>query len=353
MEHETNAPAIVQATSLSELLHLTQQLLVSRGERRAPARDAPEGVTSVIEVMNYAGVIANPRRRLLWGDGKLYSPGLAAARFFYFLSGSDRLDEIEFYAGNLLAFSPDRLTLGGSAHGARVFARLAGQSLYERCLLCLRDDGESNRAVIPAYQPGDTCTGPSDAPCVIAIMPYRRGTRLHMSVHMRAQEITRLLAYDIFEFTLFQEYLAASLGLELGRYYHGAFALHEVCRKTSLLSPSQPEEASEPPEMAAMPPVNSTTRSMLVGYERKLRQHILDGQQMELLARLRDEVEPFWFDLLAAAGAHAIARRSGADAAISSFQSSALSADESLVLRLELKAIETRQQEKEHGTLSR
>jgi hypothetical protein len=305
---------IVTAGSLGELYDRSVELL-ARGSRRAPAANGPAGVRSVLECMTYCGVLRDPRHRLLRGDGRCYAPGQAAARFLYFLSGSDRREQIEFYTGSVEAFSPDGVALGGSAHGVRLFHRVLGRSLFDHALSCLEADGESNRALIPFYWPEDVGAGHKDAPCLLGVLPYRRGGRLFLSVQMRAQELSRLLAYDVFELTMLQELLASALSLELGSYTHGAFALQLVERGADSHGAGgqlarNPENA---PPMARMPPVTESTRRDLVRWEERVRAAILAGQGLSCLRVLQREAPPYWFDLLAAAAAHAMSRRPGAE----------------------------------------
>lgn len=336
----------VSASSLGELYDRSVEMLLEHGSTRAPARNGPAGVRSVTECMNYQGVLRHPRNRLLRGDGSRYAPGQAAARFLYFLSGSDRREQIEFYTGSVEAFASDGLALGGSAHGVRLFHRLLGRSLFEHALACLQTDGESNRAVIPFYWSQDVGCGHKDAPCLLAILPYRRGGKLFMSVQMRAQELSRLLAYDVFELSMLQELLASTLSLELGTYAHGAFALQLVERETADPRGMVAQLARNPqaaPPMAPMPPVDPTTRSCVGRWEERLRAAIVAGCGVQCLHALRGEASPYWFDLLASAAAHAISRRSGPEAAAGLAE--LLSQDHPL-LTLELESIATWQR---HG----
>ena len=305
---------VAAKASLRDLYADCVNLLLTQGVQRTPAQHGPPGVLNVLEYMGYQGALGNPRSRLLFGNTRGYSPGQAAARWLFFLSGSDRRDQIEFYVGSLETYSADGVSLGGSAHGARIFQRQHGQSLLDRSIECLQSDGESNRAVIPFYFPSDAGCGHCDAPCAIAALPYRRGNTLHMSVHMRAQEVPRLFAYDIFEFTMLQEYMASALSLEVGVYNHSAFALQSIAREASnrqhqLLVENINHDL--PPSMAPMPPVQPNTRRLLVVYEEQLRAAIGAGDELSVLRHLKDNLPSYWLDILVAAGAHACFRRKG------------------------------------------
>lgn len=329
----------IVATTLPDLVSQTRELLRSQGVRRPPARRGPAGVRSVLELMPYSAVLQKPRNRLLHGDGRSYSPGQAAARFLYFISGSDRRDHIELYAGSVSNYSPDGVAVGGSCHGARIFSRFGGQSLLDRCIASLEADGESNRAVIPFYRPEDVGCGHLDAPCVLAAMLYQRSGILHMVVQMRAQELDRLFAYDLFEFTMLHEFVAATLRLELGTYTHGAWALHVLERdnapRTGLPAPFVPSDDRNSPLMSCMP-ADAETRRNLVTWETRLREQILAGRAVAALRAMRAETPPYWFDLLAAAAAHATSRRQGPEAAAEFIR---LAEPAHVVLNLELESI--------------
>jgi thymidylate synthase len=334
--------ADICASSLAELYDCSAHLLLHQGEWRAPAQGGPPGVSRVLEYMGYQARLSNPRHRLLTGAPDRFSPGQAAARFLYFLSGSDRRDQIELYAGSVATFSPDGAAAGGTAHGARLFHRLLGRSLFDRCIECLENDGQSNRAVIPFYWAGDVGCGHTDAPCLIAAMPYRRGAQIFMHVQMRAQELARLLAYDVFELTMLQEFIAAMLGLELGTYTHGAFALHYVERHApgsgTTASALARDQLAAPP-MPPMTPAGAGTRRAIVSWEEQLRNAIIAGQSAACLSSLSGEMPPYWFDLFAAAAAHALWRHAGPAAAAELHR---LSPQGDGLLSLELEVIEAR-----------
>lgn len=330
----------VDAATLTALYDQTIELLLVYGSRRAPAKTGPSGVHAVFESMGYQGTIQNPRDRLLRSRGGQYSPGQAAARFLYFLSGSDRRADIEPYTGSIAGYSGDGIAVGGSAHGVRLFHRVLGQSLFEHCLASLENDGESNRAVVPFFWPSDVGCGPKDAPCVLAVMPYRRENTLFMTVQMRAQEISRLFAYDIFEFTMLQELYASILGLELGSYTHGALALHyierEATTKQPLTMPSLARSSGGAPAMSSMPRATRATRQSVLAAEATLRMALARGDAAACLLSLRGDLPAYWFDLVAAAAAHALVRQSG-PRAVRELED--LVAAEHPVLSLELESI--------------
>ncbi len=53
-----------------------------------------------------------------------------------------------------------------------------------------------------------------------------RGSNLHMSVTMRSNDAYMGLPHDVFCFTMLQEMVAKTLGLELGEYYHYVGSMH-------------------------------------------------------------------------------------------------------------------------------
>lgn len=53
-----------------------------------------------------------------------------------------------------------------------------------------------------------------------------RNNRLNLIVNMRSNDIFKGLTFDVFQFTLLQELMAAELGVELGTYTHIDNNLH-------------------------------------------------------------------------------------------------------------------------------
>ncbi len=122
--------------------------------------------------------LRNPRTRRLQNEIRNLSPSFAIAEWLWCMQGSDELDLIQFYAPGYARFSDDGRTLHG-AYGPRIRAKLA------KVITLLRDDADSQRAVIPIYGPQDVGLASKDIPCTSSLQFLIRNGCLDMFVHMR------------------------------------------------------------------------------------------------------------------------------------------------------------------------
>lgn len=86
----------------------------------------------------------------------------------------------------------------------------------------------TRKAVLSLYNQGDQINT-YDVPCTCTLQFFPRSGVLHASAYMRSNDAYTGMAHDIFAFTLLQEFLARTAGLEVGHYIHqvGSFHLYE------------------------------------------------------------------------------------------------------------------------------
>ena len=84
-----------------------------------------------------------------------------------------------------------------------------------------------------------------------------RNGLLHLIVQMRSNDVVWGLPYDVFLFTMIQELLARTLGLELGTYVHGAGSLHLYERHLDLAQQVLREAPPDWREMPVMQPIEA------------------------------------------------------------------------------------------------
>jgi hypothetical protein len=80
------------------------------------------------------------------GPGAWISPGLAAARFLYLLTGRRDLQFI-------VPFSADGINLGGSAYGAQLFGDQPGTDQIRRCTQLIASRPNTKRAAATLFPP--------------------------------------------------------------------------------------------------------------------------------------------------------------------------------------------------------
>jgi thymidylate synthase len=150
------------------------------------------------------------------------------AEALWYLSGSDELAFIEYYAPNIAKYSQDGRTLRGTAYGPKIFDHPeTGPSQWECALRTLRDDHDTKRAVLQIYQPQELLLRDNiDVSCTLALQFMIRGGRLCGVGFMRANDVYRGMVSDVFSFTFLLEMMACELGLPVGTYDHQVGSLH-------------------------------------------------------------------------------------------------------------------------------
>jgi thymidylate synthase len=208
------------------------------------------------------------------------------------MRGSDRLDEISFYADRWREMSDDGQRIRGSSYGAKIFCPkgLDGQGQWQTVERLLRLDPESRRAVLHFSDPSEKSILESrDVSCATSLQFSVRNQRLEAIAVMRSNDIMLGLPYDIFLFTMLQEYMATALGLELGPYSHFVGSMHiyehDYPKAREII-------VSAPQISASMPPMTSCANI----------QRLLDG---EIASRCGNpgsvnasDDEEYWSELL-------------------------------------------------------
>lgn len=171
-------------------------------------------------------VLKDPRARVsaTVTRGRLIS---ALAEFCWYMAGSADLGFMRFY----LRDYPPKEATGAleEAYGPRLigtgeFGHTFNQ--LERVVDRLRQKPDTRRAVISILEPIDLEPGKAEAPCTIALQFVRRRERLHLVVMMRSNDAYLGFPHDVFCFTMLQELVARSLGIQVGEYHHFATSLH-------------------------------------------------------------------------------------------------------------------------------
>ena len=171
-------------------------------------------------------ILKDPRSRISATEtrARLIS---ALGEFCWYMSGSADLGFIRFYMPNY----PPEGVMGSieEAYGPRFvgtgeFGRSFNQ--IERIIDRLQRKPDTRRAVISVLEPSDLEPGRTEAPCTTALQFIRRRERLHMVAVMRSNDAYLGFPHDVFCFTMIQELVARSLGIQVGEYHHFATSLH-------------------------------------------------------------------------------------------------------------------------------
>jgi len=285
--------------------------------------NAPRGFKSQ-EILGLSYRLRNPRERLVRRPERRTNIVFNFAEVLWYLSASDSLDFVSFYAPSISRYSADNRTLRGTAYGPRIFNYGgAGISQWQSVLRTLRADPDSKRALVQIFAPEELLVeGNIDVACTIGLQFLIREGALHAVAFMRANDAYRGAVSDVFSFTFLQELMAAELGLHLGSYTHvaGSYHLYEPDQQAAdrLLDSAAESDVCDQPFPAMPAGDNWPAIQTVLEVEQALRTgrlvlHCTDmdrlglprywDQVVALFAlhaehRLGEEVDPGWSDYL-------------------------------------------------------
>lgn len=202
---------LINGIDIDSLFWQACKVVLAYGEVRNPRGMATRSVGPVMMRLD------SPRSRVLWNPIRKAVQGFMAGEFTWIITGSDSVEQIEFYNTKMSLFSDDGITLAG-AYGPKMVSQLP------YVLETLRADPDSRQALITLWQPSPAKS--RDIPCTISLQFRRSRGKLDLIASMRSNDLWLGLPYDIFTFTCLQELVAKELGMELGTYYHSAGDLH-------------------------------------------------------------------------------------------------------------------------------
>lgn len=212
---------------------------------------APRGLpTRELRAVHFS--IEDPRRRYVSLAARRWSFPYALGEFCWHARGSNRLDEISFYASRWQRMSEDSETIRASCYGAKIFVeRPPHVSQWVAARNTLIQDPASRRAVLSIAAPLDeTVSQDVDVSCATSLQFSVRSGKLEAIANMRSNDAILGLPYDIFLFTMLQEMIAVELRVELGPYHHFVGSLHiydsdldwarQIARATQLVGEPMP-----------------------------------------------------------------------------------------------------------------
>lgn len=204
---------------------------------------------------------ANPRRRVLFGAGRDANPFFHMVEALWMLAGRNDIKHLEYYNARVKEFSDDGETWY-DAYGYRwrhpygllrapIFPENA-QDQLERVIRLLRTNPSNRRVVLSMWQPSDlqrveeqpNCKA---VPCNLEVMfrvrlePRQRGQtytvrqdslltsdmQLDITVTNRSNDtIWGVLGSNYVTFSMLQEYVACSLGIQVGKYHQISNNMH-------------------------------------------------------------------------------------------------------------------------------
>lgn len=200
--------------SLDDLLRAAIEAVNERGEAVSPTKGPNR------ELRGVTLQLTNPRARLSRSEsrGKVFS---ALGEFLWYLSGSNATDQITHYISKYSQYDEDGIVFGG--YGPRL---RGGTDQLLTVIGLLRDRPSTRRAVIQIFDGKDIVQYHEDVPCTCTLQFLSREDHLDLIVYMRSNDVFIGLPHDVFCFTMIQELVARSVGVDVGQYIHVVGSLH-------------------------------------------------------------------------------------------------------------------------------
>ncbi len=277
---------------MSDILNAPVAKGVNTGSKKVQ-EDTNEG-------LGYSISLENPVARIVSNEAYPLDLPIAVARFVWMISGNNRLADIKFYHKPVENFSDDGIIVPGSSYGARIRQAFPGIDQLKGVIEKLKADPNSRRAAISIYQPTDATRESKDVPCAFGMFFHIRNKKLHTQVVMRSNNATLLLPFNIFEFSLLGEVIAAECGVQLGPLQHYAASMHIYeSAKDGAKSIAGDEGTKQSRPMMAMPkePAPLDQIRTLVEFEAELRhksEAISDDSISDWIEQVQNKFVVYW-----------------------------------------------------------
>jgi thymidylate synthase len=200
--------------SLDDLLRAAIEAVLERGESVSPTKGPNR------ELRGVTLQLTNPRARLSRSEsrGRVFS---ALGELLWYLSGSNATDQIAHYISRYSEYDEDGIVYGG--YGPRL---RGGADQLATVIGLLRKRPSTRRAVIQIFDRADLLQDHEDVPCTCTLQFLSRDARLDLIAYMRSNDVFIGLPHDVFCFSMIQELVARSVGVEVGQYIHFVGSLH-------------------------------------------------------------------------------------------------------------------------------
>lgn len=251
----------IKGDTVDDLLKKVFKEILDNGTRVEPTKG---------EIKELSGVLlklTNPLGRLsrTEGKGKIFS---CLGELLWYLSGSNQLDQIQYYIQDYHRYSDDGKTIFG-AYGPKLFG---ADGQIPGVIRALQERDSTRKAVVQLFSSSDIKAHHKDIPCTCTLQFLVREGKLSLYTSMRSNDAFKGLPHDIFAFTMLQELTARKLGIPMGEYGHYVTSLHIYISDLDKVELFQNEGWQEKVYMPPMPDGDQTSNVLrLLKHERELR----------------------------------------------------------------------------------
>lgn len=180
------------------------------------------------ELLSVSIELTSPRNRLIYHPERKYNYAFNVAEMISHLAGINSVQYMNFWNSNYKQFSDNGVNFYGN-YGERLAPYIS--TLINK----LKFRSDTRQATLSIYNSEDMTKVTKDTPCTLALDFKVRNKKLHLHVFMRSNDLIFGLQYDLVAFTLIQEIIANTIGVELGSYNHTTASLHVYEKHWKLL----------------------------------------------------------------------------------------------------------------------
>lgn len=187
---------------------------------------SPRGI-KVKETLGCNIYIMDTNDNLVFNTFRGLSPIYLAKEYFWYKSGDNSVEKASKLSKFWSTLANEDGTVN-SNYGHYIFVPESdGKTVWEKTVEILRKDPDSRQAIIQI--PIMRARGTKDTPCTSSIQFFIREGKLFATVYMRSTDVVLGFPIDIFQFTMWQNEMAAELGVETGwmRFISGNIHCYE------------------------------------------------------------------------------------------------------------------------------
>lgn len=160
--------------------------------------------------------LTDPRLNILDSTARGLNYRFQIAEWLWIMLGQNDTG-ITTFNRNLMKFSDDSERFAG-AYGPKLIDQLS------YVVEVLTEDPDSRQAIVNIWRERPRAS--VDVPCTLSFQFLIRDKALHMVTTMRSNDVYLGLPYDLFTFTMLQNYLSYVLNVNIGTYIHNVGSLH-------------------------------------------------------------------------------------------------------------------------------